>query len=57
MGHYYRFKRWDVVTIVSGPYQDFTGVIDGAVFQRIVARVRWDHGMDSPPEYHLEGYW
>ena len=37
-----RFKRGDVVTIVSGRYKGHTGVVDSAVFQRTV---------DCPDEY------
>ena len=42
MGHYYRFKRGDAVTIISGRYKGYTGVVDSAVFQRTV---------DAPDEY------
>ena len=42
MGHYYRFKRGDAVTLISGRYQGYTGVVDSAVFQRTV---------DWPDEY------
>ena len=34
MGHFYRFKRGDRVTITTGSYRRCTGVIDSAVFQR-----------------------
>ena len=45
MGHYYRFKRGDAVTIVSGRYQGHTGLVDSAVFQRTVDRPdRYDAG-------------
>ena len=36
MGHYYRFKRGDLVIIVSGRYEGYLGAIDSAVFQRTV---------------------
>ena len=42
MGHYYRFKRGDRVTIISGRNQGIKGVVDSAVFQRTV---------DAPDEY------
>ena len=42
MGHYYRFRRGDVVTITSGRYSECAGVVDSAVFQRTV---------DRPDEY------
>ena len=42
MGHYYRFKRGDAVTIISGSHRGYTGVVDSAVFQRTV---------DAPDEY------
>ena len=42
MGHYYRFKRGDRVTITTGSYQGRTGFVDSAVFQRTV---------DQPDEY------
>ena len=38
MGHYYRFRRGDLVTTISGRYQTYTGVVDSAVFQRTVDR-------------------
>ena len=37
MGHYYRFKRGDPVTIVSGRNKGHTWLVDSAVFQRTVA--------------------
>ena len=42
MGHYYRFKRGDPVTITSGRYKGIKGVVDSAVFQRT---------NDAPDEY------
>ena len=36
MGHYYRFKRGDLVIILSGRYKGHQGIIDSAVFQRTV---------------------
>ena len=36
MGHYHRFKRGDLVVIVSGRYEGHQGVVDSAVFQRTV---------------------
>ena len=42
MGHYYRFKRGDPVTITSGRYKGSHGVVDSAVFQ---------HTVDYPEEY------
>ena len=46
MGHYYRFKRGDRVTIISGRYKGIKGVVDSAVFQRTI---------DVPDEY-VPGY-
>ena len=48
MGHYYRFKRGDIVTIISGRHQECTGVVDSAVFQRSV-----DYPDDYAPGYHV----
>ena len=42
MGHFYGFKRGDAVTIISGRYQGYQGVVDSAVFQ---------HTVDWPDEY------
>ena len=42
MGNYYRFKRGDRVTIISGRNKGIKGVVDSAVFQRTV---------DAPDEY------
>ena len=33
MGHHYRFKRGDPVTITSGRYQGHGGIVHSAVFQ------------------------
>ena len=38
VGHYYRFKRSDRVTIIWGRYKGCTGVVDSAVFQRTFDR-------------------
>ena len=46
MGHYYRFKRGDRVTILWGRFKGATGVVDSAVVQRTV---------DYPDDYAL-GY-
>jgi len=48
MGHFYRFKRGDLVTIVSGRYKGHTGVVDSAVFQRTV-----DFPDEYAPGYHV----
>ncbi len=48
MGHYYRFKRGDAVTIISGSYRGCTGVVDSAVFQRTV-----DYPNDFTPGCHV----
>ena len=48
MGHYYHFKRGDVVAIVSGRYKGRTGVVDSAVFQRTV-----DFLDEYGPGYHV----
>ena len=48
MGHYYRFKRVDAVTITSGSYQECTGTVDSAVFQRTV-----DQPDEYSPGYHV----
>ena len=47
MGHYYRFKRGDRVTITNGSYQGRAGTVDSAVFQRTV-----DQPDDHAPGYH-----
>jgi hypothetical protein len=48
VGHYYRFKRGDSVTIIWGRYAGATGVVDSAVFQRTV-----DFADDYAPGYHV----
>ena len=48
MGHYYRFKRGDRVSIVSGQRSGMMGVVDSAVFQRTI-----DHPEDVSPGYHV----
>jgi len=48
MGHFYRFKRGDRVTIITGSYRRCTGVIDSAVFQRTT-----DHPDEYAPGYHI----
>ena len=48
MGHYYRFKRGDPVTIVSGRYKGCIGLVDSAVFQRTV-----DYPEEYSPGYHV----
>lgn len=48
MGHYYRFKRGDPVTITWGRYTGVTGLVDSAVFQRTV-----DHPDEFAPGYHV----
>ena len=48
MGHYYRFKRGDLVSIISGRYKGHTGVVDSAVFQRTV-----DYPDEYAPGYHV----
>ena len=48
MGHYYRFKRGDPVTILSGRYKGHTGLVDSAVFQRTV-----DFPDEMAPGYHV----
>ena len=48
MGHYYRFTRGDIVTIISGRHQGCAGVVDSAVFQRSV-----DYPDDNAPGYHV----
>ena len=48
VGHYYRFKRGDRVTIVSGRYKGHTAVVDSAVFQRTV-----DYPDELAPGYHV----
>ncbi len=48
MGHFYRFKRGDPVTIVSGRYRGCTGLVDSAVFQRTV-----DFPDEYSPGYHV----
>ena len=48
MGHYYRFKRGDLVTVVSGRFKGHTGVVDSAVFQQTV-----DYPDDYSPGYHV----
>ena len=48
MGHYYRFKRGDPVTIISGRYAGFLGTVDSAVFQRTI-----DYPDAFSPGYHV----
>ena len=48
MGHFYRYKRGDAVTIVSGRYKGSTGAIDSAVFQRTV-----DYPDEFAAGYHV----
>jgi len=48
MGHYYRFKRGDPVTITIGGYQGRTGTVDSVVFQRTV-----DQPDEYAPAYHI----
>ena len=48
MGHYYRFKRGDAVTITSGRYKGAKGIVDSAVFQRTV-----DWPDEYAPGYHV----
>ena len=48
MGHYYRFKRGDRVTIVSGRHKGAIGVVDSAVFQRTV-----DYPDEFAAGYHV----
>ena len=43
MGHFFRFKRGYPVTIVSGRYNEYTGVVDSAAFQ--------PRAMSFPDEY------
>ena len=43
-----RFKRGDRVTITTGSYQECTGVVDSAVFQRTTA-----HPDEYAPGYHI----
>ena len=48
MGHFYRFKRGDRVTITTGSYRRCTGVVDSAVFQQTA-----DHPDECAPGYHI----
>ena len=48
MGHFYRFKRGDQVTIISGRYAGFHGAVDSAVFQRTI-----DYPDAFSPGYHV----
>ena len=48
MGHFYRFKRGDGVTIVSGRYAGLPGTVDSAVFQRTI-----DYPDAFSPGYHV----
>ena len=48
MGHYHRFKRGDLVVIVSGRYEGHRGVVDSAVFQRTV-----DYPDEFAAGYHV----
>jgi len=45
---YYRFKRGDSVTIISGRHKGAIGVVDSAVFQRTV-----DYPDEYAPGYHV----
>ena len=46
--HYYRFKRRDVATIISGRYKGHTDVVDSPVFKRTV-----DRPDEFAPGYHV----
>ena len=48
MGHYYRFRRGDRVTVLWGRFKGATGVVDSAVFQQTV-----DYPEDHAPGYHV----
>ena len=48
MGHFYRFKRGDRVTITTDSYRRCTGVVDSAVFQQTA-----DHPDECAPGYHI----
>ena len=48
MGHFYRFKRGDRVTIISGRFAGFHGAVDSAVFQRTI-----DYPDAFSPGYHV----
>ena len=48
MGHFYRFKRGDQVTIISGRYAGLRGAVDSAVFQRTI-----DYPDAVPAGYHV----
>ena len=48
MGHYYWFKRGDLVIILSGQYEGHRGTVDSAVFQRTV-----DWPDEFAPGYHV----
>lgn len=48
MGHYYRFKRGDRVTILSGKYAGANGTVDSCAFQRTV-----DYPDEYAPGYHV----
>ena len=48
MGHYYKFKRGDQVTIISGRYAGSHGAVDSAVFQRTI-----DYPDAFSPGYHV----
>ena len=48
MGHYYRFKRGDAVTVTFGRYKGANGIVDSAVFQRTV-----DYPDEYAPGYHV----
>ncbi len=50
MGHYHRFKRGDLVVIVSGRYEGHQGVVDSAVFQRTI-----DYPDEFAPGYYRRG--
>ena len=48
MGHFYRFKRGDQVTIIWGRYAGFRGAVDSADFQRTI-----DYPDAFSPGYHV----
>ncbi len=48
VGHFYKLKRGDRVTIISGHHEAVNGVVDSAVFQRTV-----DYPDEFAPGYHV----
>jgi hypothetical protein len=48
MGHYYRFKRGDVVSIISGRYNGQQRILERAVFRRNVIRSGPMQAANSP---------